>query len=416
MSTWLSVFLLIGAPSVDTSTGAIRPTSSSSTSSSGAEPGGPAEASAPQATSVVDELLEVEIHGFVSQGVIKSTANNFLAESSRGSFEVTEAGLNFTKSLTDKLRVGLQLFSRDLGPIGNYDVKLDWYYLDYRWSDWFGLRAGRTKVPFGLYNEISDVDSARVPILLPPSIYPSQNRDFLLAQTGIDVYGYGRLGAAGSVEYSLYGGTIFIDVPRANPSAAFEFTELDTPYLLGGRVFWSPLEGLRLGASLQALELDATLYFQTAAQSPSTGVLLEIPAVLWVASLEYTSQDFLFATEYSRWRTEARSSDPERFPTASTTSERLYGMASYRVSGWFCPGVFYAVFFPDAQKREGRSGSQQQVALTLRFDLNPFWILKLEGSYMRGTAGLSSSLNDNQKLSELVADWGLFMAKTTAYF
>ena len=30
-----------------------------------------------------------------------------------------EVGLNFTKSLTEDLRVGVKLFARDLGPIGN---------------------------------------------------------------------------------------------------------------------------------------------------------------------------------------------------------------------------------------------------------------------------------------------------------
>ena len=46
----------------------------------------------------------LQVHGFVSQGFIKSTGNNYLADSKRGSFELTEAALNFTDSLTDRLR------------------------------------------------------------------------------------------------------------------------------------------------------------------------------------------------------------------------------------------------------------------------------------------------------------------------
>ena len=37
-----------------------------------------------------------QIHGFVSQGFIKSTDNNYLGQSERGSFEFTEVGINFT--------------------------------------------------------------------------------------------------------------------------------------------------------------------------------------------------------------------------------------------------------------------------------------------------------------------------------
>src|SRR5437899_2517593 len=82
-----------------------------------------------------DKVLSVEVHGFVSQGFILSSGSNYLADSSRdGSFEFTEAGMNFTKTLTDKLRVGLQLFARKLGRVGDFSVKLDWFYLDYRFK------------------------------------------------------------------------------------------------------------------------------------------------------------------------------------------------------------------------------------------------------------------------------------------
>src|SRR5688572_6895717 len=75
----------------------------------------------------------VEIHGFVSQGLLKSTDNNFLAESERGSVEFTEVGINFSRALSDRLRFGMQLFARDLGPIGDYSAKIDWAYFDYRY-------------------------------------------------------------------------------------------------------------------------------------------------------------------------------------------------------------------------------------------------------------------------------------------
>src|SRR5687768_9494733 len=94
---------------------------------------------------------KVEVHGFVSPGFILTTGNNYLAKSKRGSFEFSEVGVNLTVPITDRLRTGVQLFARDLGPIGNYAPRADWYYLDYRLADWFGIRAGRVKIPFGLY-------------------------------------------------------------------------------------------------------------------------------------------------------------------------------------------------------------------------------------------------------------------------
>lgn len=366
----------------------------------------------------------IAVHGFVSQGYVKSLRNAYLANSDgAGSFEFTEAGINFTKGLSEKLRVGTQLFTRDLGPLGNYEAKFDWFYLDYRFWDWLGLRVGRTKLPFGLYNETSDVDAARVPILLPQSVYPVQSRDYLLAQTGAELYGYVPVGQAGALEYRLYGGTIYLD-----PGSSDRVMDFSVPYLMGGRLMWlTPLEGLQVGGSLQALRLDATfsLDAETIAGLEAQGgeapanfdgvVDVEIPAMLWVASAEYAYQGFLAAAEYSRWHVGFESSVPSLVRENDTTSERMYALLSYQVTDWFTPGLYYSVLFPDVRRRTGRDAYQHDVAATLRYDLHEHWLLKLEGHYMRGTAALSASLNDAPP-SRLVPDWGVFLAKTTAYF
>lgn len=146
-----------------------------------------------------DDPQALQVHGFVSRGWIKTTANNYLGTTERdqGSFDFTEVGINFTKLLGDRFRVGMQVFAHDLGPMGNYAPQLDWYYLDYRVADWLGIRAGKTKLPFGLYNESNDVDAGRVPVLLPQSIYPASSRESLFAQTGGELYGDLPLSAAG---------------------------------------------------------------------------------------------------------------------------------------------------------------------------------------------------------------------------
>ena len=127
----------------------------------------------------------LDVHGFVSQGYIKSTANNYLVESTGGgSFEFSEAGLNFTLQPVDRLSIGIQLFAYNLGTSGNFTMRADWFYLDYHFRDWLGLRAGRVKLVYGLYNDISDIDAARTPILLPSSIYPLTDRNLLFGVQG----------------------------------------------------------------------------------------------------------------------------------------------------------------------------------------------------------------------------------------
>jgi len=382
-----------------------------------------------------DESGVVEAHGFISQGLIKTTGNNYLAKSKEGSFDFTEVGINFTTHPTERLRLGVQLFANKLGATGDFNAKADWFYLDYRWRDWFGIRAGRVKLPFGLYNDTSDIDAARVPVLLPQSVYPINNRNYLLAQTGVELYGYVNLRAAGALDYRLYGGTISIALPPPTPSVTpppRQTTELRIPFVLGGRLLWdTPLQGLRLGGSLQVLRIDfAQLFAMTVAMPPTetmpegtpakpaaviTGIA---PVVLWVASLEYAAHDWLLAAEYSRWYLKVTdSSDPTRLSNATLpTSERAYAMTAYRVRRWFQPGVHYAFFFPDVNKRSGPGVVQHDFAGTLRFDINDHWLVKLEGHYMHGVAGVSPALNNNLSGNALAQDWVVLFLKTTAYF
>ena len=368
-----------------------------------------------------DEAASVEAHGFVSQGFIKSTDNNYLADSKRGSFEFTEVGINFTTQPTERLRLGTQLFSNKLGATGNFNVKADWFYVDYRWRDWFGIRAGRVKLPFGLYNDTSDIDAARVPVLLPQSVYPIANRDYLLAQTGLELYGYVDLRKGGALDYRLYGGTIYI--PLTGQAPPVQVTDLSTQYVVGGRLMWdTPVEGLRVGGSLQILRLDFGATFTLPAAMPppatmTTAVTAAFPVVIWVSSLEYAAHDWLLAAEYSRWHAKVEdSSDPTLLANAAAVSERAYAMTAYRVRRWLQPGVYYSLYFPNVDMRTGPAGVQHDASGTLRFDINDHWLVKVEGHYMHGTAALVPALNNGTPASALTEDWGVFFVKTTAYF
>ena len=148
-----------------------------------------------------------DVHGFLSQGFLLSEHNNFYADTEDGTFQFNETGVNFLTNLTDRLHVGMQLFSRDLGDISNNEILLDWAYGDYRWKDEFGIRAGKIKVPYGLYNETRDIDAVRTGIFLPQSIYAETERDLFNSAYGIDVYGYLDLKSWGYLSYQAqYGG------------------------------------------------------------------------------------------------------------------------------------------------------------------------------------------------------------------
>lgn len=382
--------------------------------------GEPEEESAPSGFARVLDTIHLQLHGFVSQGYIASANNAFLARSRHGgSFDLSEGGINVTTEPVERLRIGVQLFARRVGTTGNFNAKFDWFYVDYRFRDWLGLRAGRTKIPFGLYNEINDVDVARVPILLPQSIYPSANRDFLLAQTGGEIYGRIPMGSAGTLEYRLYGGTIQLDRPTTTVGSPIAVNTLENRYLVGGRVMWElPVDGLRIGASAQTLRLQSDL---VVANMP---VSINLPVVLWVGSAEFARGPWLIAAEYSRWHQRLTSSNTAIYPNGAAVNERAYVMGSYQVTDWFHPGLYYSVLFPysgsvltdTVANRHGRAAQSHDVAATLRFDINDNWLVKVEGHYMRGTAGLASNLNGNVPLTNLPWNTAVLIVRTTGYF
>src|SRR3954470_9233053 len=58
----------------------------------------------------------VQTHAFGSQGFAYSNRNNYLTmKTSAGSFAFTDLGANVSTQVTDKLRVGVQFYARNVG-------------------------------------------------------------------------------------------------------------------------------------------------------------------------------------------------------------------------------------------------------------------------------------------------------------
>ena len=71
---------------------------------------------------------DVQIHGFASQGFVHTGDNNWLTmnTSGFGSGEFTDFGANASTQITDKFRIGAQLYDRNLGGLGRWHPTLDW--------------------------------------------------------------------------------------------------------------------------------------------------------------------------------------------------------------------------------------------------------------------------------------------------
>ncbi|MDY6972287.1 MAG: hypothetical protein SV775_08155 [Thermodesulfobacteriota bacterium] len=380
------------------------------------------------------EALGVEIHGFVSQAYLYTKDNNFLAHDTEGgSFQFNEFGLTFGKQVSDRLRLGLQLFSRDMGNVDDNKIILDWANADYRWRDWAGIRAGILKVPYGLYNKSRDVDALRTNILLPQSVYTDLLREGYTGLQGVGLYGFVPAGSAGRFLYEFQMGTSNLE----NDGGTAKFVEdiaggfvdirdFDPSELYTGAIYWNtPIHGLRAGVCGYTMRLDAD-----GELNELTGVFegmafdLELEDITsYVFSLEYSYGDLLLAAEYCRMEIDTAFDLLGSSFEDSEESEGYYLSASYRFTEWLELGTYYSVFYEDVDDRDGdelevlgfpdHGAWLKDLALTTRFDIGEHWVFKLEGHMMDGTARVLSIDNPPFPTED---DWFLFAAKMTFIF
>lgn len=382
------------------------------------------------------DLGMVKVNGFVSQGYLQSEDNNFLADSIDGTTEYNEVGLTISAQPYDKLRVGMQLLSRDLGPEGNNEIRLDWGFADYRFADFFGVRAGKVKLPYGLYNEGRDSDFLRITALLPQSIYDETRRTMLVSTQGAGLYGNIPVGVLGDFDYQFaYGETNFPDdsvllegfVKNFNqavapkplaPLTAASDVDADNQYLYAGNLIYNtPLAGLRLAGSYVAgkTELQFNNIYGTQVGTGEVGM-----KDMWVVSAEYTSSLVDLATEYTEYKNTKKFNNVE---APGGTSLGWYGLLALHATDTLHVYGLYDVFYADKDDRAGRAfavlgqkpymGWRKDVGVGIRYDINPSWLIKAEWHDVNGV-GSNAGLFNN--VADLEKNWNYYIVKTSFNF
>ena len=357
-----------------------------------------------------------EIHGFIAQGYLKSSDNNYFGRTNEGTYEFNEIGVTFTKDVSEKFRLGVQFAARDFGEYGNQEIKVDWGYGDYLIRDWLGVRGGKLKMPFGLYNETRDIDALRACIILPVGVYNEVYRDVVIGVDGVGIYGLFNMKSVGSINYLLISGTENVDsegplLVMVNNVIPFDVTEIVVDNIISGSVQWStPLNGLRCGITFSLVDFG----LKSTALPEMDGT-----SDHYIFSVEYIIGELILSYEY--YLGDIQISSP--VGKQKTDMDGFYGSVSYRVNDWFQIGAYYTEFYPNTDDRSGRDqltqgmisdrseAWQKDFALTTKFDLNMSWCLKFEGHFMNGLAFGGGSKNDN-----IEEDWFLFASKLAFIF
>jgi hypothetical protein len=341
------------------------------------------------------DLAGIEIHGFATQGFLFSSHNNYLTmQSSSGSLQWTDGAVSVTDSLTDNLRVGIQLHMYQLGQLGGPNIEVDWASGDYRVNDYLGIRAGKVKTPLGLFNDSQDVDAIFLWTLLPQGAYPIDNKDFFLAHLGGEVYGTLPLGNhAGKLRYGGYAGYNELDAHggyiQSLYDAGLTFKNPPGGKTYGGDLRWqSPLTGLILGASELVQALDGT--------SPTGG--LHVPPAPVIAEYgQFSRGRFYVAGEYRRQTTDVTLTFGSVAYPAPSDERIWYAMGSYRLAKKLQAGTYYSHLIDKGEGDPNLSGHySKDWVISGRYDFNAYFYGKIESHFLHGTdTGYYQSTNPN---------------------
>jgi hypothetical protein len=337
--------------------------------------------------------LNIQIHGYATQGFLYTTNNNILTTSSSdGSPAWTETVVNLSSQPSPKLRVAVQARYFLLGNFGN-TITLDFASADYKVNDYFGVRFGKVKTPFGLFNEVQDIDPAYMWSLLPQSIYPIASRNSVLANYGGVVYGTLKLGPKlGKLEYRGWGGQMSLGSNDgyflARRELGIVFPNGLSTVVTGATLHWKmPLPGLMIGASISRLNATTLALTDTI---PGYGTFNGAAATNrdYIPDLfaSYEKKKLVVAGEYSRTPSNATIQVPGLFSQPSRTDYRAwFAMASYKLTDKLTAGLYDSQFV-DHQAALGLARYSKDWAISGRYDFNQFLYAKAEQHFVEGTA------------------------------
>jgi hypothetical protein len=349
-------------------------------------------------TMFAQDLSNIQIHGFATQGILYSSANNFLgANTSAGSLQWTDGAVSVSDAISDKLRVGIQLHMSQLGEFGGPELQVDWASGDYKLNDYAGIRAGKIKTPLGLFNDSQDVDAVHLWALLPQGMYPIANRSFYLSILGGEYYGAAKLGnKGGTLVYRGYVGYRSLDINggyqnEINSGVESLETGLGVPYTpptspsggmsFGGDVRWvTPLKGLLIGESTMIADLHGSQGPVTFGQ-PLNG--------LTQYYTQYEKGKFFADAEYRRQPVAFHEAAGPVYVPIPLDWRSWYVMTGYHVTERLQLGTYYS-HFVDAGGTNNTAlaaNYSKDWTVSARYDFNSYFYAKLEEHFVHGTDG-----------------------------
>ncbi len=361
---------------------------------------------------------ELQLHGFLTQGMVTTSDNNFLGQSNKKvSTDFREIGVNASLRATADVQVSVGLLSHKAGATDNGNVRLDYGLVDWTVSSSeqgrSGIRLGRVKASYGLYNRTRDVAFTRPSILLPQSIYFERTRNLAVAADGAELY----------LDRNYEAGSLFVTFALGKPEIGSEASKVALVGLTPNGRFESKLvpifnviyegDGGKYRLGFTAVQLD-TSYNPGVRDVLQAGQLKFTPKIF---SAQYNAESWSLTSEFALRPTSIRNFGPNALD-ATAHGQSYYIQGSYRLAPKWEALLRYDVLYADSADRDGKAyaAATRRPGFTrfskdwtagMRFDLTPEFMLRAEYHSIDGTGYLP--VQDNPNPLALERRWDMFM-------
>jgi hypothetical protein len=361
---------------------------------------------------------ELQLHGFLTQGMVTTSDNNFLGQSNKkASTDFREIGVNASLRPTSDVRLSAGLLSHKAGNTDNGEIRLDYGLVDWTISSneqgRGGIRLGRVKNAYGLYNKTRDVAFTRPSILLPQSIYFERTRNLTVAADGAELY----------LDRNYEAGNLFVTFALGQPQIGSEASKVALVGLIPNGRFESKLmpvfqaiyegDGGKYRLGFTAVKMDVP-YIPGVRDVLQAGQLKFTPKIF---SAQYNAENWSLTSEFALRPTSTRNFGPNA-PDTTVHGQSYYIQGSYRLAPKWEALLRYDVLYADSADRDGKAyaAATRRPGFTrfskdwttgIRFDLTPEFMLRAEYHRVDGTGYLPAQ--DNPNPLALERHWDMLM-------
>jgi len=338
---------------------------------------------------------------FVSQTAIYSSDYNFLSQSDDAlSFDMWEAGFLFSTAVINKLTFSAQVLGRKVSESNGNDLRVDYAFLSYplyqTMNDKIGLRLGRIRSSYGLYNETRDIPHTRTTIVMPQSIYFDMTRNSFYSADGVELFGYRDF------DDQRLSAQIFFSKPVVDEDETGEVERLQPKNLEGKKSilakisYGSEYDGLRTSFTYYRPEYEVDVMFSVG-PIPIQDNNSSFYSESMITSLEYNQFDWAVTFEYLRHKFSQNIPSLGNVPGQSADN-RGYEEAFY-LRGLFRFNEYWEAYLgydtTERRKNEALLNDEKWHDINFGGSFRPDdnWLLRAEVHYVEGLSRLLSRDN-----------------------